>query len=1084
MYRLTQLALARKSVTLLLAAGVFIGGVLAWGQLKAELLPDIDFPVATVIAVYPGAGTTDVAEQVSAPIERTLSGVQGVKSVRSTSSPSLAVVVAEFEYGTDIDAAIADIESSLTNAGLPPSVEPQVSTLNINAFPITSLTVQSDDPSVDVGKVVRDKVVPELAGLPGIASVTVTGGDLERVNVVLDPAKLARFNVSVQQVAGILQANEISIPSGTIVEGDTTLPVTTSHRFTTIGQLRDLLITYDTQATTQPGAGAAAATPPADPNVSPPRGAGTIVTPPVAPIPVTLGELGLVEYAPDPAAGVSRTSGQPSVGISVVKTSEANTVDASEAVEEAMARLDAELGLTSSTIYRSADFVEQSIEGLVREGTLGAIMAVLVIFLFLLSVRSTIVAAISIPLSVMAALLLMLIGGVSLNIMTLGGLAVAVGRVVDDAIVVLENIFRHHRANREPIGVAVIEGTKEVSSAITSSTITTVAVFLPIGLVGGLVSQFFLTFSLTVTFALLASLICALTVVPVLAYFLVPRVKHVPGAGEPGHKDTWVQRIYTPILQAALRFRWVTLATAAILFVAAIGAASAIPTAFLNAGSDEVIRVSITPPAGTTNDATLERAIEAEAVIAGDPDVETYQTTLPGSGDSDTAAFQSFLGTGAGSATIIVNLAAGTDLDAQTTEFLDALAPVATDGYSVRAGAMSSGGSGLQVIVSSEDEAALTSATAEITAAVSAIDGIVNVQNDLAEEAPELQVAVDPAKALSVGSTTAQVAQEVRNLLLGQTPIRPVLEDRSGATPVFVRVDPDAIRGPESIRELLVGTVQKQRVADVATVTEVDTQATVTRVDQSPAATISGDILAKDTGGASAAVQAAIDELGLPSTVTVELAGISQQQTEGFSDLTFAMLISIGVVYIVMVIVFGSLLDPFIILFSLPLAIIGAIAALLITGLPLGISAMIGMLMLIGIVVTNAIVLLDLVEQLRRKGYSVEHALYHAGRTRVRPILMTALATILALLPLALGINKGSIIAAELGTVVIGGLFTSTLLTLVVVPVVYSLTHGGTSRLGRLLDRGEDRGETDARSSADERTGESAVPSPREAPAS
>ncbi len=274
MYRLTQLALARKSVTLLLAAGVFVAGIVAWGQLQAELLPDIDFPVATVIAVYPGAGTTDVAEQVSAPIERTLSSVQGVKSVRSTSSPSLAVVIAEFEYGTDIDAAVADIESNLSSAGLPPSVEPQVSTLNINAFPITSLTVQADDTSVDVGKVVRDEVVPELAGLPGVASVSVTGGDLQRVNVILDPIKLARHNVSVQQVAGILQANEISIPSGTIVEGDSTLPVTTSHRFTTIEQLADLLITYDVPAAL-PGVGTGQL--PVDPAASP--APGTVVDP-------------------------------------------------------------------------------------------------------------------------------------------------------------------------------------------------------------------------------------------------------------------------------------------------------------------------------------------------------------------------------------------------------------------------------------------------------------------------------------------------------------------------------------------------------------------------------------------------------------------------------------------------------------------------------------------------------------------------------------------------------------------------------------------------------------------------------------
>jgi HAE1 family hydrophobic/amphiphilic exporter-1 len=267
-YRLTQLALARKSVTLLLAAGVFVGGILAWGQLKAELLPDIDFPVATVIAVYPGAGTTDVAEQVSAPIERTLSGVQGVKAVRSTSAPSVAIVIAEFEYGSDMDAAIADIESSLATAGLPPSVEPQVSTLNINAFPVTSFTVQSDDPSVDVGKLVRDEVVPELSGLPGVASVAVTGGELQRVDVTLDPVRLARYNVSVQQVAGVLQANEISIPSGTLVQGDTTLPVTTSHRFTTIEQIRDLLVTFDMPAA-RPGAGTGTGQAPTDLTASP-----------------------------------------------------------------------------------------------------------------------------------------------------------------------------------------------------------------------------------------------------------------------------------------------------------------------------------------------------------------------------------------------------------------------------------------------------------------------------------------------------------------------------------------------------------------------------------------------------------------------------------------------------------------------------------------------------------------------------------------------------------------------------------------------------------------------------------------------
>ena len=1020
MYRLTELAVRRASVTFLLAAAVFGAGVISWGMLKSELLPDIDFPIVTVITPYSGAGTTDVADQVTEPVERTLSGAARVTSVRSTSAAGLSVVVAEFSYGTDIKSTAADIEAGLRSAGLPFGVSPLVTTLNINAFPILSFTVRAAG-SAEVGALVRDEVVPELAGLPGVASVDTAGGDLERVEVTLDPVELGAAGISLQQVSGILQANDLTVPSGTIVDGGTALPVTTTHRFRTIDEIRDLVV--GSRPTPPPAPGQEA-----------------------APIPVTIRQLGTVEFAPDPTAGVSRTDGQPSVALSVVKSSDANTVDVTRAVEARMAELSDRLDLDVVYAYRSADFIEQSIEGLVREGGLGAAFAVFIIFLFLLNVRSTLVAAMSIPLSVMAGLLLMLVGGVSLNIMTLGGLAVAVGRVVDDAIVVLENIFRHHRANREPIGQAVIEGTREVSTAITSSTITTVAVFLPIGFVGGLVTQFFLPFSLTVTFALLASLAVALTVVPVLAYFLVPRVRHAPGAGEPGAKDTVVQRLYTPLLRTALRFRWLTLAAAAGVFAISMALVPLIPTAFLNAGSDKILSVTVAPPPGTTAAATLERAIEAERLIDADPAVISYHTSVAGEGDTGFSTIQaSFFGRSASSATILVTLADTVDLDAATRALLAELGPVNRDGYSVSVGQIASGGGGrFQVVVSSDDAAALHGATEAITAAVGGVPDVVNVSNDLAQETSEVQVRVNPNKATALGLTTDQVARLVRGVLAGQTAIRAVLDGRPGTTPVFVRIDPAAIRDPRAIVPLLRG---------VATIETVEAQATITRVDQRPSATIGGDILAQDTGGTSQAVREAIDALGLPDSVDVELTGITQQQTEGFNSLLFAMLISVGVVYIVMVVVFGSLLDPFIILFSLPLATIGAFAGLLLTGRPLGISALIGMLMLVGIVVTNAIVFVDLVEQLRRKGYSIEHALVHAGRTRVRPILMTALATILALIPLALGLNEGSIIAAELGTVVIGGLFTSTLLTLVVVPVVYSLVHGGRERVAHALRR-------------------------------
>ena len=1045
MYRITQAALAHRPVTLLIAAALFVGGLFAWGQLKSELLPDIDFPIVTVITPLPGASASDVQEQVTKPVERAIATAPRLSTTQSTSTAGVSIVVGTFTYGTDIKETVSTVQSALDRAGLPQAATPQVTTLNINAFPVIQASVSTTD-GQDPGQIVRDSVAPALATVPGVARVDVAGGSQQRVLVNLDPAKLGAAGVSVQQVTGVLQANDLTIPSGSIVSDGTSLPVTTSATFKNVDEIRKLVVGY----TTPTPAPSAAATPPQ---------------------PIRLADLGTVALAPDPSAGVARTDGEPSVTISIIKATDANTVDVSHGVTAKIAELQASLGsnVRITVLFDSATFIEESISGLQREGALGAIFAVLVIFLFLLNVRSTLVAAISIPLSVLTALVLMLVGGVSLNIMTLGGLAVAVGRVVDDAIVVLENIFRHHRARGEPIKQAVLDGTREVSSAITSSTLTTVAVFLPIGFVGGLVTQFFLPFSLTVTFALLASLGVALTVVPVLAYYLVPRVKHTPQAEAAAVRDTWLQRIYTPILHSALRFRWVTLAIAALLFVGSMALVPLIPTGFLNAGSDKLLQVSLTPPPGATTERVLARALQAEKIVAGQPNVVHYDTTIAGSGDTFLNATASLLGRGLNSATITVLLEPQTDLAEANKALLADLQPLATDGYTVSVSQVGfGGGSRLQVVVSSEDPAALEAATTQITEAVKTVPDVVNVASDLSVARDQVNVVVDPSAAIATGSTTAQIAGEIRTILAGQSTIDPTLEETKIPTTVFVQVDPRTITSPAALGQLPVGTAVRLPLAQVAAISTVSAPASITRVDQQPAATVSGDILSQDTGGVSAEVQQKIDALNLPSTVSVKLAGITQQQSEGFSGLISAMGFSVLVVYVVMVLVFGSLLDPFIILFSLPLATIGAFVALLVTDRTLGISALIGLLMLIGIVVTNAIVFMDLVEQLRHKGLGIDAALMQAGRTRVRPILMTALATILALLPLGLGLNEGSIIASELATVVIGGLFTSTLLTLVVIPVVYSLAHGGKRRLERRFEGHSEEDDASAESLPDE----------------
>jgi HAE1 family hydrophobic/amphiphilic exporter-1 len=1063
--RFTQLAVSRRSVTLLLAAALFLTGIYAWGNLQQELLPDIEFPVITVIAAYPGAGATDVTDQVTKPIERAISGVARLTRTQSTSANSISVVVATFSFGTNVKEARTAIEQNLANVGLPPAVTPQVTALNINQSPVIIASIASGS-TVDLaatGRIVRTDIVPALQGLEGVGAVDVTGGLEQRLTVTLDSSRLALAGTSVQQVVGLLQANNLTLPAGQLPSDGTSVPVSAIGVIGSVDDVRNLVVKI-VRPNAQAGAGAGAGAPGTGPSTGGiPRaqlvalasllGLDPASLPAVLPdqIPVTIGMLGTVELTSIPSTGYARTDGKPSITITVSKTSGANTVSVADAVR---AELDAAQArnpdLRVTTVSDLSSFIKESRDGLVREGGLGAVFAILTIFLFLFSLRSTLVAAVSIPISILAALTLMLATGISMNIMTLGGLAVAVGRVVDDAIVVLENIYRH-RARGDDRMTAVRDGAREVAGAITASTATTVMVFLPLGFVGGLVSQFFLPFALTVTFALLASLACALTVVPVLAYFLIDKVQiQVDETGEP-KRSIWV-RIYTPTIRFALRSRWTKwgiVAAAGVLFFASLTLVPGIPTQFINAGGEKNLTISISPPSGTDSAAVLARTVEAEKILDGlRPTVELIETTVPGEGDTGlqtlTAAFS---GRPANSASIRIRLDKTVDLKEYTKKVAAEMAPIKTDGYDVAVSeATGFSGGGINVIVSSSDPAQVAAVSQAVVESLRRNADLINVKSDLAQGAPAVDVKVDANKAIAAGLTAAQVAGELRTVLVPQRATRVQLADQP-TLDLYVQVDPAQTDSVAALRMLPMGVGQTVPLGTIADVQQVSAQGSITRIDQRPASSISAEITSANTGAVSQAVALEIDRLKadgtIPSGVEVRLAGVTQQQTEAFSGLFVSMGVAILLVYVMMVLTFNSLVTPFVIMFSLPLATIGAFPALVITGRPIGISALIGFLMLIGIVVTNAIVLLDLVERLRSHGAPTTEALVEGGRTRVRPILMTAIATILALIPLAAGLNQGSIIAAELGTVVIGGLFSSTFLTLIVVPVVYSLVDGG-----------------------------------------
>ncbi|ABX06949.1 MAG TPA: AcrB/AcrD/AcrF family protein [Herpetosiphon sp.] len=767
---------------------------------------------------------------------------------------------------------------------------------------------------------------------------------------------------------------------------------------------------------------------------------------------IRLKDVGTVEVGAVGGSTVTRTNGQASLGLEISKDTTGNTVEIVEAVEAEFAKFN-NGDLKIQIVSEQATPINQAVSAVLTEGAIGAVVAIVVIFLFLRSLRTTLVTAVSIPLSIMVALILMRLQGFSLNVMTLGGLTVAVGRVVDDSIVVLENIYRYLNkgANRRE---AVIEGTKEVAGAITSSTLTTVCVFLPLGLVGGIVSKFFLPFALTVTYALLASLIVAITIVPLLAFLFIRQTKEEP-------ENTWMQRAYTPALLWALRNRAWTLVIAFALLLGSFGFVNFLKFTFLPDSSEKLISIQVFTPAGTDLDSTVAKADEIEKLLLPQRDagkVRDIQTVIGSAGGANRNRDQSGGASAPNSArfSLTINNDNVTDPTAFAKE-LEAQIKGVAGLDSVAAEVISQGGgpgnAGLDITLVSSDINKLREANDKIMAAIGGNNAsdrfdIANVKSGLAEVKPELEVAVDPKKAIGSGTSTAQIALQIRALLTGENAGTVQLDGTDKPLDIYVQVDPAALDA-EKLKALEVGTINPVPLSEVATISEVPGASSIVRINGDRATSISGQFTSDDTFSTQAAVEAEIrDNIGLPEGVIIQAGAQAQSQTDTFNDMFLALGVAVILVYLVMVLSFGSLMNPLIILFSLPLAIIGVLTSLFITGKPLGITTMIGVLLLIGIVVTNAIVLIELVEQYREDGKPVYESLVQAARVRLRPILMTAIATMVALLPLALGLKEGGFIGADLGIAVIGGLFTSTFLTLLVVPVVYSLIESVKTRFG------------------------------------
>ncbi|MFL5735127.1 MAG: efflux RND transporter permease subunit [Chloroflexia bacterium] len=1078
MHLLTRFSLKRSSIIVMLMLLVVAGGVYSAGKLKSELLPNIDLPDVTVVAIYPGAAPDDVRRDVSEPIEKAIAGTANLKTLNSVSNDSVSFVTAEYEYGTNMEKTQQAIQEAVNRLTLPQQVQrPTVGRFNFQDIPVLAYTINTDstnpDALFDLRRNLNEKVIPDLKAIPGVNSVSIAGAGSKQVAITLDTKKLSEKGVTASAVSGLLQANNISFPTGEIVNGGQAIPVRVTNQFASLQELRDLVIrpggaggppaggSQQPVGGTQQAAGGGAQASGAQGSA---QGGAAQGGSAAKSEPVKLSDVATVELVNAGGGTISRSNGKPSLALIVYKTQNANTVDVADAVTKRVGELTKEIAGTQSVVlFDQSTFIKESLDGLIREGLLGAILAIFVILVFLRSVRSTLVTAVSIPLSLLIALIMLNAFNISLNIMSLAGLAVAIGRVVDDSIVVLENIYRHHFQRGEPLREAAFNGTREVATAITASTITTVCVFLPLGFIAGLVSEFFRPFAVAVSVSLLASLLVALTVIPVLAMFFLKtgRAKD-PGKAHARDSDTLVQRLYTPSIRFVLSRWWTqagTIVVALLLLAGSLYLAQYIGTTFINFGSDKVLTVQVLMKPGTDLQTTSKTASALEAEIKKHPNVLNYQTTAGADTDRASQAFGS-LGS-ASVANITLTLDRSVDVKAEADWMRNVIKSKTTafgiDDYKVTTG--SGGGpnsSAFSAVVSGDNYDDVLKTSDALTAKLKTVPDLVNVTSDAARAKPEIRVKVDPAKALEHGSTTIQIAQQVRDLLTSQKVTQVTIGGQ--IYDVQATYDQDTLNNLDAIKAIKVGVANPVPLSEVADVARTDGPVSISRVNQARAITVQGAIKSDSTSGVTAAAQKAIDELNPGAGTKVTLTGVSQLQSESFQQLGVALVVAIVLVYMVMVITFGSLSTPFIIMFSLPLAAIGSIVALYVTGRPLGISALIGVLMLVGIVVTNAIVLLDLVEQYKHRGFKTHDALVEGGRTRVRPIIMTAIATMFALMPLVLGFSEGSIIAAELGTVVVGGLFTSTFLTLIVVPVAYSILDSTRNWLRRLFG-GPDRPE-------------------------
>jgi len=1002
-------AVRRRVTVLMVATALAAFGVVGYLRLPLDLLPDISYPSLTVQTDFPDTAPAEVENLVTRPVEEAVGVLRGLHSVHSVSRPGVSEVTLEFEWGSDMDLLLLDVREKLDRLVLPEDADdPVVLRFDPSLDPILRIALGGTGDLRESRKIADRTLKQAFETITGVASARIKGGLEEEIQIEVDQERLAAMGVSYDRIRQVVGASNINQPGGSLQGTNSQYLIRTVNEFDNVEEIGDLVI-----ATNE----------------------GSIVR---------LRDIAEVRRGAREREEITRVEGVESVEIAIYKEGDANIVSTARAVRDQLDRLETSLpeGYTLTVLFDQSRFIEQAIREVRSAAVVGGILAIVVLMLFLRDLRSTAIIATSIPLSVLFAFMAMYRLDVSLNIMSLGGLTLGIGMLVDNAIVVLESIYRKRQEGLNLVSAA-IEGTSEVGGAVVASTLTTVAVFLPIVFVEGIAGQMFGDLAMTVTLSLLASLLVAVSLIPMLS--AIGAKKEEVEAGDvvtethdaPVETLGAVSRFYGRILEGALERRWTTLAVASVVFVVSVLGVSWLDTQLIPEISEGEFFFEATMPEGTTVEAT-DRVIQRMGTsLVDDPQVAVAYSTagsrLVSGGLSMSTKAEHY-----GQLNIVMSDRQDEEgeealMERLRTEFADIPGLTAKSGkptyFSLK--------TPIEVVLFSDDFELLESYGREIESELRAVPGLVDIRSSLEEGNPELRVIFDRDRIATLGLDMRVVAETLRDRVLGSVPTRFREEDRQ--IDIRIRNTETQRQQFDDVRNLVIDGPDGQsiRLLTIADVIEATGPAEIHRIQQQRAAVISASLEGRGLGAVVEDVRQVLRDDQAPRGVTAELGGQVDEMEISFASLQFALGLAVFLVYLVMAATFESFVHPLVVLFSIPLALVGVVGGLLLTSTPVSVIVLIGVVMLVGIVVNNAIVLIDTVNQQRRAGFDKLEAVVRAGHMRLRPILMTTLTTVLGLLPMALSLGEGAELRAPLAVTVSFGLLLSTALTLVVIPALY-----------------------------------------------